>query len=47
MAQVSALNARRNVLQLQVSRRLAAVALIQALGGGWQGLEGQQQAASR
>ena len=45
VAQVSALNARRNVLQLQVAQQLAAVGLIQALGGGWQGLEGQQQAA--
>ena len=45
VAQVSALIARRNVLQLQVAQQLAAVGLIQALGGGWQGLEGQQQAA--
>ena len=35
-AQVSALNARRTLLQLQVNRQTAAVALIQALGGGWQ-----------
>ncbi|WP_077001950.1 efflux transporter outer membrane subunit [Variovorax sp. KK3] len=35
-AQASALNARRTVLQLQVNRQNAAVALIQALGGGWQ-----------
>jgi len=35
-AQVSALNARRTLLQLQVNRQNAAVALIQALGGGWQ-----------
>ncbi|GAA4333557.1 efflux transporter outer membrane subunit [Variovorax defluvii] len=35
-AQVSALNARRALLQLQVNRQNAAVALIQALGGGWQ-----------
>jgi len=35
-AQVSALSARRTLLQLQVSRQNAAVALIQALGGGWQ-----------
>jgi NodT family efflux transporter outer membrane factor (OMF) lipoprotein len=34
-AQVSALNARRTLLQLQVNRQNAAVALIQALGGGW------------
>jgi NodT family efflux transporter outer membrane factor (OMF) lipoprotein len=36
VAQVSALNARRTVLQLQLSRQTAAVALIQALGGGWE-----------
>jgi NodT family efflux transporter outer membrane factor (OMF) lipoprotein len=36
VAQVSALNARRNLLQLQVSRQTAAVALIQSLGGGWE-----------
>ena len=36
MAQASALNARRNVLQLQVAQQLAAIGLIQALGGGWQ-----------
>ncbi|MEJ7686759.1 MAG: efflux transporter outer membrane subunit, partial [Variovorax sp.] len=35
-AQVSALNARRTLLRLQVDRQTAAVALIQALGGGWQ-----------
>ena len=35
-AQASALNARRTVLQLQVSRQNAAVGLIQGLGGGWQ-----------
>ena len=35
-AQATALSARRALLQLQVSRQLAAVALIQALGGGWQ-----------
>ncbi|WP_461468009.1 efflux transporter outer membrane subunit [Melaminivora sp.] len=35
-AQTSALNARRQVLQLQLQRQQAAVALIQALGGGWQ-----------
>jgi NodT family efflux transporter outer membrane factor (OMF) lipoprotein len=34
-AQVSALNARRTLVQLQVNRQTAAVALIQALGGGW------------
>ncbi|CAM3850195.1 efflux transporter outer membrane subunit [Paracidovorax anthurii] len=35
-AQVSALTARRALLQLQVSRQLAAASLVQALGGGWQ-----------
>ncbi len=37
-AQVSALNARRSVLQLLVNRQNAAVALIQGLGGGWTGI---------
>jgi NodT family efflux transporter outer membrane factor (OMF) lipoprotein len=36
VAPVSALNARRNLLQLQVNRQNAAVALIQSLGGGWE-----------
>ncbi len=35
-AQASALSAQRSLLQLQVNRQLAVVALIQALGGGWQ-----------
>ncbi|MBS0413760.1 MAG: efflux transporter outer membrane subunit [Proteobacteria bacterium] len=35
-AQVSALSARRSVLQLIGQRQTATVALIQALGGGWQ-----------
>ncbi len=35
-AQASALSAQRALLQLQVNRQLAVVALIQALGGGWQ-----------
>ncbi len=35
-AQASALSAQRALLQLQVNRQLAAVALVQALGGGWQ-----------
>jgi NodT family efflux transporter outer membrane factor (OMF) lipoprotein len=35
-AQASALSARRTLVQLQVSRQTSAVALIQALGGGWQ-----------
>jgi NodT family efflux transporter outer membrane factor (OMF) lipoprotein len=36
VAQASALNARRSVLQLQVAQQIAAIGLIQALGGGWQ-----------
>ena len=35
-AQASALSAQRALLQLQVNWQLAAVTLIQALGGGWQ-----------
>ncbi|MGO4395586.1 efflux transporter outer membrane subunit [Variovorax sp. M-6] len=35
VAQVSALNGRRALLQVQVNRQTAAVALIQSLGGGW------------
>jgi len=34
-AQVTALNARRQLVQVQADRQTAAVALIQALGGGW------------
>jgi NodT family efflux transporter outer membrane factor (OMF) lipoprotein len=34
-AQVTALNARRSLAQAQADRQTAAVALIQALGGGW------------
>jgi outer membrane protein TolC len=34
-AQVAALNARQTLSQLLSSRQSAAVALIQALGGGW------------
>jgi len=37
-AQVTALNARRAVVQARSDREVAAVALIQALGGGWRGL---------
>ena len=37
-AQVGAFNARRSLVQAQIDRQLAAVALIQALGGGWHGL---------
>ena len=35
-AQATSLSARRSVLQLQVQRQQAAVALVQAMGGGWQ-----------
>jgi NodT family efflux transporter outer membrane factor (OMF) lipoprotein len=38
-AQQSAAGARRALVQAQIDRQLAAVALIQALGGGWRGLE--------
>lgn len=37
-AQVNALNARRSLVQAEINRQLAAVSLIQALGGGWTGL---------
>ena len=37
-AQVTALNARRALVQAQSDRQVAAMALIQALGGGWRGL---------
>jgi NodT family efflux transporter outer membrane factor (OMF) lipoprotein len=37
-AQVTAQNARRAVVQARSDRQVAAVALIQALGGGWSGL---------
>ena len=35
-AQASAISARRSVLQLQLQRQQALIALIQAVGGGWQ-----------
>lgn len=35
-AQATALSARRSLMQLQLQRQQAAIALIQALGGGWQ-----------
>ena len=35
-SQAAALSAQRALLQLQVNRQLAVVALVQALGGGWQ-----------
>jgi outer membrane protein TolC len=34
-AQTSALSARRSVVQLQAALQVNAIALIQALGGGW------------
>ena len=34
-AQVSALNARRALVQVAVNRQVTAITLIQALGGGW------------
>jgi outer membrane protein TolC len=34
-AQVTALNARRTLIQTQSDRQATAVALIQSLGGGW------------
>ena len=37
-AQSNAASARRSLVQVQTDRQLAAVALIQALGGGWSGL---------
>ncbi|HSI52641.1 MAG TPA: TolC family protein, partial [Ramlibacter sp.] len=37
-AQVTAQNARRALIQGQSDQQVAAVALIQALGGGWRGL---------
>jgi NodT family efflux transporter outer membrane factor (OMF) lipoprotein len=38
-AQQNAAAARRALVQAQIDRQLAAVALIQALGGGWRGLD--------
>lgn len=37
-AQATALSARRALVQLQADRQTTAVALIQSLGGGWQGI---------
>jgi NodT family efflux transporter outer membrane factor (OMF) lipoprotein len=39
-AQASAASARRALIQVQTDRQVAAVALVQALGGGWRGLPG-------
>jgi NodT family efflux transporter outer membrane factor (OMF) lipoprotein len=44
-AQVTALNARQALSQLMSSRQAAAIALIQALGGGWQAPEPNRVAA--
>lgn len=38
-AQASSASARRALVQVQTDQQLAAVALIQALGGGWKGLD--------
>jgi NodT family efflux transporter outer membrane factor (OMF) lipoprotein len=45
-AQAAALSARRTLVQLQVNRQNTAVALIQAMGGGWQAgwMEGNAKA---
>lgn len=40
-AQVTAQNARASLVQLQADRQVAAVALIQAMGGGWRGLQAE------
>jgi outer membrane protein TolC len=39
-AQASALSARRTLVQLVNSRQASAIALIQALGGGWHASDG-------
>ncbi|HZY18085.1 MAG TPA: efflux transporter outer membrane subunit [Ramlibacter sp.] len=46
-AQQTAQNARRALVQLQADRQVAAVSLIQALGGGWPGLDAGTAAAAR
>ncbi|HEY1230610.1 MAG TPA: TolC family protein, partial [Ramlibacter sp.] len=38
-AQQTAQSARRALVQLQSDRQVAAVSLVQSLGGGWQGLK--------
>ena len=45
-AQTSALNSERSLLDLRGRRLAAGVALIKALGGGWQGLEPDPQQGS-
>ena len=37
-AQATALSARRTLVQVMADRQTTAVALIQSLGGGWQGV---------
>jgi NodT family efflux transporter outer membrane factor (OMF) lipoprotein len=46
-AQVTALNARQTLSQLMSSRQAAAVALIQAMGGGWHAAGGRETAGVR
>jgi NodT family efflux transporter outer membrane factor (OMF) lipoprotein len=46
-AQVTALGARQTLSQLMSSRQAAAVALIQAMGGGWHAPEADETAAAR
>ncbi|MEO6033020.1 MAG: efflux transporter outer membrane subunit [Burkholderiaceae bacterium] len=46
-AQASALSARRTLAQLAASRQVAAIALIQALGGDWQRADGPAQVRSQ
>ncbi|MBA2672553.1 TolC family protein, partial [Ramlibacter sp.] len=43
-AQASAANARRALVTAQADRQVAAVALVQALGGGWQGIAAEPAA---
>ncbi|NKF23901.1 efflux transporter outer membrane subunit [Solimonas marina] len=46
-AQASALSARRSLVQVALSRQTTAVALIQALGGGWQAGDTPQMNATK
>ena len=43
-AQASALSAQRSLLALQWQHQQASVALVEALGGGWQGFQGEAEA---
>ena len=47
IAQAAALNARRAIVQLQASRQVAAIGLIQALGGGWSSGEATETVSAR